>query len=344
MSIDGMGKDSIGELIVKYKRQIAVGCILVCLVIAVAVHFTGKNQEENVETQAPVVNAEGDGEPEGAAIATTVAKEEDLLAESNPLEKDAYPEVNAIVQQYYDGMASGDMDSLSGILDEISDEEVKKILRSRDVVEGYQNISCYTKRGLEEGSYVVWVYYELKFAQIETPAPGLSPLYVYTNEEGNLIIYNRAEASEELNAYVEELAAGEDIVALRMEVKEKYEAAKAADADLMKREERYAKAGEDTSEPAPEETPEEQPEQPEEAESEPEPEEETPAEPSGETQNRETRFAETVRLRAQPSTESENLGTAYQGEQVTQIESYGDGWSKINYNGKECYCMTEFLE
>jgi len=29
---------------------------------------------------------------------------------------------------------------------------------------------------------------------------------------------------------------------------------------------------------------------------------------------------------------------------VTQIESYDNGWSKISYNGKECYCKTEFLE
>ena len=32
------------------------------------------------------------------------------------------------------------------------------------------------------------------------------------------------------------------------------------------------------------------------------------------------------------------------GESVTQIESYDNGWSKISYNGKECYCMTEYLE
>ena len=61
-------------------------------------------------------------------------------------------------------------------------------------------------------------------------------------------------------------------------------------------------------------------------------------------QNRETRFTESVRLRSEPSTDGENLGTAFPGESVTQIESYDNGWSKINYNGKECYCMTEYLE
>ena len=360
-SIDGFrelfSKDNVGGVIVKYKRQIAVGCILLCLGVAAIVNFTGKDKEENVETKADVAKDEDTGskeaaeaeKQEGGAVGTTMVNPGDLLKESNPLEKDAHPEVNALIQQYYDSMAAGDMDSLTGLVDQISEEEIKKILTSRDVVEGYQNISCYTKKGMEDGSYMVFVYYELKFAQIETPAPGLEFQYVYTNEEGSLVLFNQ-EDGEELNASVESVIEGEDVQTLRAEVKEKYEAAKASDEDLVRREERYAKAGEETpEEEAPSEEPAENPEeQPEEPPAEEQPEEEPEEEPEtgGEAtaQNRETRFTESVRLRAQPSTEAENLGTAYQGEHVTQIESYGDGWSKINYNGKECYCMTEFLE
>ena len=270
----------------------------------------------------------------------------------NVLEKDAHEDVNAIVQQYYDYMSSGDMEGLATVVDEISDDERNRILGSQGLVEGYQNISCYTKKGLKEGEYVVFVYYELKFQQIETPAPGLSPLYVYTNEEGNLLVMKK-EASEELTAYVEEIADGDDVKALRDEVKQKYEEAKAADEALAKQEERYVRLSSEPEEEQPaevadagEEVPAENGEaQPAESQEEPEPEPEAPAETGEATaQNRDTRFTESVRLRAQPSTEAEYLGTAYQGEHVTQIESYGDGWSKIKYNDKECYCKTEFLE
>ena len=184
---------------------------------------------------------------------------------------------------------------------------------------------------MEEGSYVVFVYYDLKFQQIETSAPGLSPLYVYTNEEGNLCIMKK-EASEELTAYVEEIADGEDVKALRDEVKQKYEEAKAADEALAKQEERYVRLSSEPEEEQPAEVADAGEEPPVEGE-------EAPPPP-----HRHTRFTESVRLRAQPSTEAEYLGTAYQGEHVTQIESYGDGWSKIKYNDKECYCKTEFLE
>ena len=155
------------------------------------------------------------------------------------------------------------------------------------------------------------------------------------------------------------------MLALREEVRVKYEEAKAADANLAEQEARYLRiaeggaaeeepaeeepAEETTEEPAEEEPAEETTEEPAEEQpaeepAEEEPAEEAPAENTATEQNRETRFTESVRLRSEPSTEAEYLGTAYQGEHVTQIESYEDGWSKINYNGTECYCMTQYLE
>ncbi len=342
-------KEKFGNWIARYKRQTAVGCILLCLLIVAGVTLAGKKKGEAKAAEAETADAqvmmnEENGDEESVAVTNGAGIEVEPV---NVLEENAYEDVNTVVQQYYDYMSAGDMEGLATIVDEISDEERNRILGSQGLVEGYQNIKCYTKKGMEEGSYVVFVYYELKFQRIETAAPGLSPLYVYTNEEGNLCIMKR-EASEELTAYVEELAEGEDVKAVREEVKVKYEAAKAADADLAKQEERYVRLSSEPDEPVetadageeqPEEVPEEQPEEPQE-----EPEEEPAQTGEASAQNRDTRFTESVRLRAEPSTEAEYLGTAYQGEHVTQIESYADGWSKIKYNDKECYCKTEFLE
>lgn len=97
-----------------------------------------------------------------SAVQDTEAAEKTALEEANQLEQDAYPEVNDLVQKYYDYMSAGDVDGLASVEDQISEEEQNRILRSKDLVEGYQNISCYTKKGLEDGSYLVFVYYELK--------------------------------------------------------------------------------------------------------------------------------------------------------------------------------------
>ena len=340
-------KENFSAWVNEHKRQVAVGCIAACLVIAAGASVISSSSSKKTE------NAAEGGSVMTSAVQDTEAAEKTALEEANQLEQDAYPEVNDLVQKYYDYMSAGDVDGLASVEDQISEEEQNRILRSKDLVEGYQNISCYTKKGLEDGSYLVFVYYELKFAQIDTPAPGLSPLYVYTNDEGNLVVFN-GEASDELNAYVEKAAQEDDVMALREEVKTKYEEAKATDENLAKQEERYLKiaqesaANEETAEEetSAEETTEETPEETPEESTEETAQEEAPAESTGSAtaQNRETRFKESVRLRAEASTDAEYLGTAYQGEHVTQIESYDNGWSKISYSGKECYCKTEFLE
>lgn len=357
-----LSKDKVGDWIVKYKRQVAVGCVAFCLVVFAGASLAGGGASANGESASPAAAdaSQNTGEEQqGAVVSAAGAAEAEATENVNPLEQDAYPEVNELIQNYYNYMAAGDMEGLATVEDTTTEEEQNKILRSSDLVEGYQNISCYTKKGLEEGSYLVFAYYELKFVQIDTPAPGLSALYVYTNDEGNLVIFN-GEASDELNEYVAAMAEEDDVLALREEVRVKYEEAKAADANLAEQEARYLRIAEggseteETTEEAAEETTEEAPaeettETPEEEapaeETTEEPVEEAPAEEAAATaQNRETRFTESVRLRAEPSTEAEYLGTAYQGASVTQIESYDDGWSKINYNGTECYCMTQYLE
>ena len=208
-------KDKVGDWIVKYKRQVAVGCVAFCLVVLAGVSLMGGGSSSGEDSAAAAADASQDtGDQQGAVVSGAAAVDAEATASVNPLEKDAYPAVNELVQNYYNYMAAGDMEGLASVEDTTSEEEQNRILRSKDLVEGYQNISCYTKKGLEDGSYLVFVYYELKFAQIDTAAPGLSALYVYTNDEWNLVIFN-GEASEELNAYVEETAQEDDVLALR---------------------------------------------------------------------------------------------------------------------------------
>ena len=75
------------------------------------------------------------------------------------------------------------------------------------------------------------------------------------------------------------------------------------------------------------------------------PAEETAQEESTATEvNKRMQFKETVRIRAERSTDSERIGTGYTSELVKVLENYSDGWSKIEYNGVTGYCKTEFLE
>ena len=88
-------------------------------------------------------------------------------------------------------------------------------------------------------------------------------------------------------------------------------------------------------EAAAEETTEEQPE---------ETQEESVETGEAQAQNRETRVKESVNVRSDATTDSDRIALAYQGDAITEIESYDNGWSKVEYKGQTGYVKTEFLE
>ena len=97
-----------------------------------------------------------------------------------------------------------------------------------------------------------------------------------------------------------------------------------------------AEAGEEqTEETAAEEPTEEQPE---------ETQEESVETGEAQAQNRETRVKESVNVRSDATTDSDRIALAYQGDAITEIESYDNGWSKVEYKGQTGYVKTEFLE
>ncbi len=52
---------------------------------------------------------------------------------------------------------------------------------------------------------------------------------------------------------------------------------------------------------------------------------------------------DSVRMRAEPNTDCEIVRTCKKGESYTRIETVDD-WTKVDYNGRECYIKTEFLK
>ena len=93
-----------------------------------------------------------------------------------------------LVNSYYAARTLGDAEQLRTILDdriEINEDKVKAEAR---VVESYQNINCYTTPGRNDGEFVSYVSFDMKFKNINTPAPGLSPVYILKDENGNLRI------------------------------------------------------------------------------------------------------------------------------------------------------------
>lgn len=126
----------------------------------------------------------------------------------------SYPEIDNLINQYYTAKIKRDVDAINALLTDPSNGFTKDDLNSKtEYISDYRNIKTYVKKSFKEGTYIVYVYHEIKFTNIETPAPGLAVLYVVTDENGNLKIFS-GKMDKETYDYYNERANDEDVIAL----------------------------------------------------------------------------------------------------------------------------------
>lgn len=317
----------------KVYAAIAIMLFILILLVALIISLFTKGDEKKQQDPQQQVQEE--------LLQDTAAEDE----ETEKLEKDAYPEINELLNKYFTGISSGDLAMVEETVDVLGEEEKKDIEKKKDYIEAYNDVICYTRKGMEEGSFVVFAAYEMKIYNIETAAPGIMPFYVYQTEDGSYRIYNQ-DASEEMQNYVLEMAEEEEAASIIAEIDARYQQRVSEDEDLGKFVE--AMLGSQEEEEPEADVPEtDQPEVVPEEET-PAQEPETPSEEENSAEatavNKQMQFKEAVRIRADRSSESERLTNAYQSDLVMVIENYSDGWSKVNYHDIVGYCMTEFLE
>lgn len=301
-------------------------------------------------------------DPKQGGAGANIAGTETEAVTPEAYQIDANQDINNLISQYYAAYAAGDLGAVSVFATPISSNEQSYITLFSQYVEEYRNIKCYTKSGLDENSYLVSVYVEIKFAGVDTVAPGLDFFYVRTNEDGSLYIdnlysqYNLANQENALDTSVQNLINDfenqEDVIALQQEVQTKYNEAVAADENLSTMitatipnaitewVSTLVAQGTETPAETPTETPAETP-----SETPEEPTVETPAEaPVEEPQaTTETLYAtDRVNVRAAADTTSERLGSVEMGAAVTRTGTDGE-WSIIDYNGTPGYVKSEFL-
>lgn len=293
--------------------------VVVVLVIALAVNAVSGTKDASKAQKQEKVTTEADESTETSEDAADEVQEED-----DSLKVDAYEEINDLITRYFTGLASGDMELVAGTVDVLTEEEKLTIDKKKDYIESYDQITCYTKKGLEEDSYVVFAAYEMKIYNIDTPAPGIMALYVCTADDGSMYIFN-GDASDELTDYVLQLAADEEVAAVISDVDTRYQQLVAENEDLGKFADTMLQSQEEVADIEPD----------------------APSSEEGVTELEtpvETLVTETVRIRSERSTESEILDTIAAGTGVKVYANYEDGWSKIEYNGTAGYCKTEFLQ
>lgn len=154
------------------------------------------------------------------------------------LSQDTVPEINQLMEQYFLSISECDMPTFLHLFtsqDTSGEERFKQQFEQQSAyIDGYQNISCYTVPGLSEDDYMVYVYYEIRYTGVETPAPSLVYVYAVRCEDGQYRIYD-GEMTEELAAFQEQIFANEDVRLLIHQIDRRLEEAAAADPALQER-------------------------------------------------------------------------------------------------------------
>lgn len=222
----GRGDFDIREFLMQHYQYLIVGGLFIILVVVLAIfsakHKDGQSKKDEEETETTEAATETSSYDENAEI--PLPDEE--------LKVDAYPEVNALVSSYFTAMATGDVATLSTICSDLDDAAKIRIQEKANYTESYDDLKCYTKPGPIPNSYIVFAYYQIKYVNIDTKAPGLSSLYVCTDDNtGSLYVYN-GDLAENVSNYIKGVAAQEDVVALLSQVDTEYNNAVESDKTL----------------------------------------------------------------------------------------------------------------
>lgn len=115
--------------------------------------------------------------------------------------EDIQSEIDTLVMDYMDAKRRVDMEAMANCVDDVKYIDEAKLLAESEYVEQYENIQCKLLDGPDEGSYRVYVYYDVKIYDIETRVPSLIALYIkYDEDAGRFIIYRGTLRSDEQKA------------------------------------------------------------------------------------------------------------------------------------------------
>lgn len=263
-------------------------------------------QQQDQEPSKEEQEEEKETEPE-AEVTVTPEPTQEAEQSENPLEKNAYPTVNALIQKYYNALGNKDVRGLKELVDELDPAEENAIVNSR-YIEGYSSVEALTKKGLTENSYVVFACYGHKYVGYDTVLPGVSCLYVETKEDGTLYIV--AEQSEEQQDHIAQVMKEQDVRDFLAEKQKEYDDALAADAALSNYLSELGVEGSAAMEAE-----------------------------IGAT----ITVKSNCNVRAEASAESQRLGELAAGQEVKKTGEEGD-WIQIEFNGAEGFVRGDLFQ
>ena len=239
----------------KYLKLLMIPGLIVLVILAVilaknlAESKNGGKASEAVQTEQPVSESPSDAAEiplESGESVEMPQETETQMQNTDAFLKDGVPEINKLAERYFAAKQAADIETVyrifgrtdmegAGELDtdmEGAGELESEYRYTSRYTDGYENIVCYTKPGPAEGSYLVYISYDLKFKHAETLAPGLFRVYVITGEDGSLQMVDSSQQDEVVLQQFEEAEKTDELILLRTQVYAKLRQALETDSDL----------------------------------------------------------------------------------------------------------------
>lgn len=319
------------DWLIRYSKIVMPVVLAVCVLITVVTAVSANKRKI---------------EQEETAVATEEVNASDTMiaVPQVPLEQDAVPGLNEFIQTYYNAKVEGDTDTLSSIVEFMDATELIREVEMSKYIESYPTVEVYTKKGPREGTYLTYAYTEVKFYDYERPVPGLKVLYVCTDENGDFYINEDGEENDNELYYMRELNLQDDVIDLNNRVAAAYNDMVAEDVELATfllelNEEIDKNVGEALART------EGSGQTGEEAEESPEENAEAGEEPEAPTMVvTKVKATDVVNIRTSDSETADKIGKAAIGDEFSLLEEKGNGWSKVEYDGREAFIKSDYLE
>ncbi|MCQ2518440.1 MAG: SH3 domain-containing protein [Lachnospiraceae bacterium] len=257
------------------------------------------------------------------------------------LECNTNAEVKTVMEEYHKALAEDNEEVIKKYLLYVNENDLDNIAVKSQYIDGYEDINCYTQKGLAENSYYVYVSYMLALKDFEDRVPGVIGFYYCPDENGEYHIFREDDLSEDVytdlmvaftepdvqslyknvaldynsvidsNDELKEYMDGfEDMVrddmieriAIRTASEELVAASEQASIEASENAENKLPGADDIVEPT-----------------------------------------TTVNVRSSDSETADKLGKVSPGTKLTRLEEKINGWSRVMYEGSEGYVKTEFL-
>ena len=168
----------------KFLKLLFIPLIVIVLMIAVIIldkpGQEGRDKEEGVPTAT-----------DSSASPAEESGGQGAVKPEIKLQDEAVPEIHDLMEAYFKARRTCDIEALSTVYGGTSSSEELngQLARLEEEVKFYQsfeNLVCYTAPGEEDGDYVIYARFDIKFRQAETLAPSLIVCYGKTAADGSV--------------------------------------------------------------------------------------------------------------------------------------------------------------